>query len=250
MLCEGRLINRQSPFLSSFWAHNWKNPLRRRNTNCNPNPGTATMRSGDQPDKHFSDKQLKNEMVGELYSNFRIQMFCRRIWQGMNTSWPVTEISSSIQQQQQRHTCSCSRKRVVVVDAEGGYLVMIHWVMVSQVQKNLWESYSSCCRARGSRKKKTQWSLQQSRRGIESSRAASELQAGPQQPCMIQRKMTSLPHFTVPRNRNPTHPEEDRWRHCSLDTMDPGPIGIWGLRKLKTLIDCRVFGLIRPIPKR
>jgi hypothetical protein len=28
--------------------------------------------------------------------------------------------------------------------------------------------------------------------------------------------------------------------------MDPGPIGIRGLRKLKTLIDCRVFGLIRP----
>lgn len=88
--------------------------------------------------------------------------------------------------------------------------------------------------------------MQQSRRGIESSRAASELQAGLQQPCMIQRKMTSLPDFTVPRNRNPTRPEEDRWRHRSLDTMDPGPIGIRGLRKLKTLIDCRVFGLIRP----
>ncbi len=59
-------------------------------------------------------------------------------------------------------------------------------------------------------------------------------------------KWTSLPDFTVPRNRNPTRPEEDRWRHCSLDTMDPGPIGIRGLRKLKTLINCRVFGLIRP----
>ncbi len=94
MLCQCRLINRQSPFNFHF-GHNWKNPLPRRNTNSNPSPGTATTRSGDQPDKHFSDMLLKNEMVGKLYSNFRIQMFCRIIWQGMNASWPVTGISSS-----------------------------------------------------------------------------------------------------------------------------------------------------------
>ncbi len=138
-------------------------------------------------------------------------------------------------------------KEGVVVDAEGGYLVMIHWVMVSQVAEELMRVIFKLLQSQGIEKTENPvklatiqtWYRVKSCSFRVPSRTATTLHDDPE-------KNDQLARLYGSEKQKPNTPRRRSMKALLVRYYGSGPIGIRGLRKLKTLINCRVFGLIRP----